>query len=198
MVEPPAQTSLKTLTLANIKSIAAIEKLLNTEASPQRDKKIRRLLKELEVLNDEAMRVGLNASAQFIARAKTGRVRPAAVKGERGESAPRVQSPFSQLMEHHAKQFVDRRIPDAAAQGSAIKYILESFTPELAIKKYNQQLEESQGKWRVSWLTVRKDIGRMQTNGVRPLDASERNAARSTENFEFIENLRGGSGPDYH
>lgn len=197
MIEAPAQTSLKLLTLANIKSLAAIEKLLSTEASPQRDKKIRRVLKELEIHNDEAMRVGLNASAQFIARAKTGRARASAPKGE-NQPTPHVQTSFSQLMEHHARQFVDRRIPDAAAQGSAIKYILESFTPELAIKKYNQQLEESQGRYRVSWLTVRKDIGRMQTNGVRPLDATERNAARSAENFDFIADLRGNGGRDYH
>lgn len=193
----PAQIQLKKLTLENAKTIATIKKLLAEEAAPQRDKKILKVLTVLEVHTDEAMRVGLNASAQFIAQAKTGRVRTTTAKAS-SSAEPRVQSPFSQLMEHHAKQFVDRRIPDAAAQGSAIKYILESFTPELAIKKYNQQLEESQGRFRVSWLTVRKDIGRMQTNGVRPLDASERNAARSTENFEFIENLRGDRGPDYH
>lgn len=192
----PAQAQLKKLTLENAKTIANIKKLL-TEESPQRDKKILKLLTVLEVHTDEAMRVGLNASAQFIAQTKTGRARTSQAKAS-PSTEPKAQSPFSQLMEHHAKQFVDRRIPDAAAQGSAIKYILESFTPELAIKKYNQQLEESQGKWRVSWLTVRKDIGRMQTNGVRPLDAAERNATRYSENLEFIADLRGDSGPDYH
>lgn len=196
MTDSPEKSSLRNLTLIVVKSITALKKLLQSEASPQRDKKILRALTELEVNNDEAMRVGLELSASRIAQMKTGRTGNRSPSSN--SSAPRVQSPFSQLMEHHAKQFVDRRIPDAAAQGSAIKYILESFTPDLAIKKYNQQLEESQGKWRVSWLTVRKDIGRMQTNGVRPLNAGERNDAQYSENLDFIANLRGDDGRDYH
>jgi hypothetical protein len=195
--QSPAQVQLKKLTLENAKTIATIKKLLTEESAPQRDKKILKVLTVLEVHTDEAMRVGLNASAQFIAQAKTGRVRTTTAKAATS-AEPRVQSPFSQLMEHHAKQFVDRRIPDAAAQGAAIKYILESFTPELAIKKYNQQLEESQGRYRVSWLTVRKEIGRMQTHGVRPLNAGERNDAQRSQNLDFIADLRGDGGRDYH
>lgn len=196
MTDSPEKSSLRNLTSTVVKTITALNKLLEMPATPQRDKKMLRAFKELEVNNDEAMRVGLELSPRQIALMKTGRSGNRSPKSNSSE--PRVQSPFSQLMEHHANQFVDRRIPDAAAQGSAIKYILESFTPDLAIRKYNQQLEESQGKWRVSWLTVRRDIGRMQTNGVRPLEATERNAARSAENFDFIADLRGDGGRDYH
>lgn len=196
MTDSPEKISLKTLTLTVVKTSTALKKLLLSEASPQRDKKMIRLLAELEVNNDQAMRDGLELSPRQIALMKTGR------SGSRSKasnnSTPRIQTPFSQLMEYHAKQMVDGRIPDAAAQGQAIKWILESFTPELAIKRYNQQVEQSQGTWRVSWLTVKKDIGRMQAHGNRPMDAADRNTERLNGNLDLIADLRGDPGRDYH
>lgn len=190
MDDSPEKSSLRNLTLTVVKSITALKKLLKPE-----DKKILRLLAELEVHNDEAMRVGLELTASRIAQMKTGRTGNRPQKSD--SSAPRVQSPFSQLMEHHAKHFVGG-ITDGGAQGKAIKWILERFTPELAIRRYNQQVQESQGRFKVSWLTVQKDIGRIQSNGTRPMDAADRNAARYDENLELIADLRGDGGRDYH
>mgnify|MGYP003579487831 CR=1 FL=1 len=173
MIESPAHTSLKTLTLATIKTIAVIEKLLKTGATPQRDKKITRALKELEVLNDEAMRVGLNQSAQFIARAKTGRVRP--------EQKPTVDqqrgNDHRDLMKFHFEH-IKGPIADGAAQGAALKWLLEHFSPDVLKQCYTHQLTE---KWRgrVSWTTVKSDIGKWLAN-------AERNGQGHTESgFEF-------------
>ena len=197
MDESPEKQVLKTLTLCTVKALSKIEKLLNEAPDKKRDKKIQRITKELEVCNDEVMRNVLNLSAEGIAKLKTGRGLGSSGGRSSSPNQQRIETPFQQLMRHHAQNIVGP-IPDPGAQGQAIKWILESFTPELAIRKYNSQMEESQGRYRVSWLTVKRDIGRIQSNGVRPLDATERNAARFTENSEFIENLRGGSGPDYH
>lgn len=199
MTDSPEGKSLRTLTGCVVQSLNKLNKALGKEASPKRDKDMLRLLKELEICNDDAMRQGLQLSPARIAQMKTGRSRSRSAPVNPSE--PRVLSPFSQLMQHHANQFVDRRVPDAAAQGQAISYILKSFTPGLAIQKYNEQLEDSARSnrpWRVSWLTVKRDIARIQTHGVRPLDAAERNDARYSENLEFIADLRGSSGGDYH
>lgn len=159
MIESPSQTSLKTLTLANIKTIAAIEKLLKTEATPQRDKKIIRALKELEVLNDEALRIGLNASAQFIARAKTGRVRP--------EQKPTVDqqrgSDHRDLMKFHFDH-IKGPIADGAAQGSALKWLLEHYSPDVLKQCYSFQTTEAWRGGRVSWLSVKSEIGKWLNN----------------------------------
>lgn len=158
MIETPAQKSLKTLTLANIRAIATIEKLLKTEATPQRDKKITRALKEIEVHNDEAMRVGLNASAQFIARAKTGRVR--------AEPKPSVDQQRSAdhraLMQFHFEH-IKGPIADGAAQGAAVKWLLEHYSSEVVKQCYEFQTTE---KWRgkVSWISVKSDIGSWLNN----------------------------------
>ena len=194
MIESPSKTSLKTLTLATIKTIAAIEKLLKTEATPQRDKKIIRALKELEVNNDEAMRVGLNQSAQFIARAKTGRVRP--------EQKPTVDqqrgAAHRELMKFHFEH-IKGPIADGAAQGAALKWLLGNYSEEVIKKCYEFQTTES---WRgkVSWISVKSDIGGwLARNGkdtpARALSASERNEQQLIRNIESVGQLRrSGSG----
>lgn len=178
MIESPAQTSLKTLTLATIKTIAAIEKLLKTEATPQRDKKITRALKELEVLNDEAMRVGLNQSAQFIARAKTGRVRP--------EQKPTVDqqrgADHRALMQFHFDH-IKGPIADGAAQGAAVKWLLEHFSVEALKAEYEAQAREA-WRSRVSWISVKSDIGKRRSSpGASKQNASVEAAKRVAESF---------------
>jgi hypothetical protein len=195
MTDSPERASLQTLATTLQKALNALKKTMAQEHGPKRDKKIYRIMAEVELVNDEAMRRGLNFTNQYIAKLKTGG--GSGSRSPASNTSPKVETPFQQLMAHHARNIVGP-IPDPGAQGAAIKWILESFTPELAIKKYNSQLEQSNGNWRVSWLTVKKDIGRIQPNGVRPLDASERNAARYSENLEFISDLRGGTSGDYH
>lgn len=176
-------------------------RLLNTlsdgmkeEDQGKREKKCGRALKEIELINDEAMRTGLGLSINQIIQQKT-RSRGSAKNAKSAE--PREKTPFQQLMDHHAKHVVGP-IPDAGAQGSAIKWILQSFTVDLAIKKYDAQLDEGWRQGRVSWLTVRQEIGRIQTNGNRPTDGAERNANRLGDNLELIQELRGEAGGDHN
>lgn len=159
MIESPSQISLKTLTLETVKTIARIEKLLTDEASPQRDKKIRQALKELEVHNDEAMRVGLNQTAQFIARAKTGRVRPQQPPNKDQQRGIDHRT----LMQFHFEH-IKGPIADGAAQGAAIKWLLEHYAPEILRKCYEFQLTENWRQGRVSWTTVKRDIGTWLNN----------------------------------
>lgn len=191
MTDSPERLSLQTLSTTLQKALNALKKTMNEETSAKRDKKIQRILTEVELVNDEAMRVGLSLTNAHIAKLKTGS--GSRSKGPAVSATPKVETPFQQLMVHHARNIVGP-IPDPAAQGSAIKWILESFTPDLAIKKYNSQLEQSNGNWRVSWLTVKRDIGRIQTNGARPMDAADRNAERFNGNLSLIEDLRRNAG----
>ena len=187
MIDSPERLSLQTLATTLQKALNALKKTMAQEHGPKRDKKILRIMAEVELVNDEAMRNGLSFTNSHIAKLKTG-----GGSGHRSPSvntSPKVETPFQQLMKHHANNIVGP-IPDPAAQGQAIKWILESFTPELAIKKYNAQLEQSNGSWRVSWLTVKRDIGRIQPNAARPMDAADRNAERRNGNLSLIEDLR--------
>lgn len=181
---------LQELTKSVCKAINVLNEALREEDQVKRDKKASRALKEIEVINDDAMRSGLGLSVNQIVQQKT---RSRGTSKSAKITIPKVLSPFQQLMAHHAEHIIGP-IPDPSAQGSAIKWILESFTPELAIKKYDSQLEISNGSWRVSWLTVKRDIGRIQTHGARPMDAAERNAERLNGNLSLIEDLRRNAG----
>lgn len=183
---------LSELTKEVCKTLNIINEALKDEDKGKREKKCGRALKEIELVNDEAMRVGLGLSVRQIAQLKT-RSRGSSNKHKTTE--PREKTPFQVLMDHHAKNVVGP-IPDGGAQGSAIKWLLQSFTPELAIKKYDELLREPWRHGRVSWLTVRQEIGRIQTNGTRQTDSTERNADRLNGNLSLIQELRGDSGGD--
>jgi hypothetical protein len=195
MEESPERQALETLTVLVAITVSSLNRLRLEEVSPQREKRITAIVNQLEVHNYDAMRFGLNRSAEYIARLKTGRGSRSKTRKPRDATAPKVEAPHQQLMAHHNNHVVGG-IPDGGAQGKAIKWILERFAPEFAIAKYDQQLQDSQGRYRVSWLTVQKDIGRIQPNG-RPIDATDRNAARLRDNL-FIEDLRGEAETDYH
>ncbi len=171
--------SLESLTIAVCKTL--------NQVPAHGDKKFARALKELELINDAAMRDGLGLPVHRIAQLKT-RSRVSSKKQQSSE--PRILSPFRQLMDFHAKHIVGP-IPDAGAQGSAIKWILASFTPELAMKRYESQLSEPWRQGHVSWLTVKQDIGRMNRNGNGRSDAAERNASRLDDSFDLLAELRG-------
>lgn len=169
--------SLENLTIAVCKTL--------NQVPAHGDKKFARALKELELINDAAMRDGLGLPVHRIAQLKT-RSRGSAAKPKSTEL--RVLSPFHQLMEFHAKHIVGP-IPDGGAQGGAIKWILASYTPDLAIKRYESQLTEGWRNGHVNWLTVKQDIGRMGNNGTR--DSAERNESRLNGSFELLAELRG-------
>lgn len=182
---------LEELTKAVCKSINRINEALEEKDEKRRSKVAARVLKELEIVNDEAMRSGLGLTVYQMMNVKT-RKHGATKKKIAGEREPREPTPHQQLMEHHAKHVVGP-IPDGAAQGAAVKWILQHFTPELAIKKYIDQVSEGRIR-RVSWLTVKQDIGRIQQNGARPADGAERNAERLSDNLDLISELRGDAG----
>ena len=190
MTDSPEKSSLRNLTLITVKALSALNRLLQQEATPQRDKKMLRLVKELEVNNDEAMRVGLSLSAQYIARVKTGRIRPAApiatVDQKRGND-------HSALMKFHFDH-IKGPIADGAAQGAALKFLLDNYSAEVVRKCYEYQLSEN---WRgkVSWLSVKSDIGGwLARNGqdtpTRALSASERNEQQLIRNIASVGQLR--------
>ena len=68
------------------------------------------------------------------------------------------QSPHSRLMAFHDSRLVGG-ISDAGAQGAAIKWLLERFTPEQCEAEYLKLAGEEWRSTPVTWLTVKKHIG---------------------------------------
>lgn len=188
---------LQELTKLVCKSINLLNDALKEDDRSKREKKSGRALKELELVNDEAMRSGLGMSVNQILQQKTRSHNSSKSPKPAKSTEPKELTPFQQLMAHHAKHLAGP-VPDGAAQGAAIKWILQNFTPDLAIRKYDSQLDERWREGKVSWLTVKQEIGRLQTNGSRQADGAERNADRLSDNFELIQELRGEAGGDNH
>ena len=188
---------LQDLTKSVCKTINLLNESLKEIDSAKRDKKSGRALKELELVNDEAMRSGLGMSVNQILQQKTRSHNSSKSAKTAKPAEPRELTPFQQLMAHHANHLAGP-IPDGAAQGSAIKWILQYFAPEWAIQKYDAQRRETWREGKVSWLTVRQEIGRLQQNGARQSDGAERNADRLSDNFELIQELRSEAGGDNH
>ena len=67
-------------------------------------------------------------------------------------------SPHTRLMAFHDSHLVGG-IPDAGAQGAAIKWLLERYTPEQCEAEYNKLAGEEWRSTPVTWLTVKKHIG---------------------------------------
>ena len=194
MTDSPEKNALRTLTIAIVKGLAKIEKLLNEAPDKKRDKKIQRITKELEVCNDQAMQIGLQMTPQHIARAKMGRMSlpsPPTVDQQRGTA-------HRDLMKFHFEH-IKGPIADGAAQGAALKWLLDNYSEEVIRKCYEFQTTES---WRgkVSWTSVKSDIGGwLARNGkdtpARALSASERNEQQLIRNIESVGQLRrSGSG----
>lgn len=178
MADSAEKTALAALTLNVVRTVGKLNKALLTEASPKRDKQMRQLLTELEVWNDEAMRNGLHLTPQHIARVKTGRVRTApepSVDQKRGND-------HTALMRFHFDH-IKGPIADGGAQGAALKWLLESFSPEALKAEYELQLTE---KWRgrVSWLSVKTDIGKRKEHG------QSNRSTDSNSTFEFTPESR--------
>jgi hypothetical protein len=187
---------LQELTKSVCKTINAITEALSEEDKVKRNKKAGRALKEIEVINDDAMRSGLGLSVNQIVQQKTRSRGSSKTHKSVDPKEPKPLTPFQLLMAHHAKHLAGP-IPDGAAQGSAVKWILQYFTPEWAIQKYEAQLQERWREGKVSWLTVRQEIGRLQQNGTQS-DATERNAGRLAGNLQLIQELRSDTGGDHN
>lgn len=67
-------------------------------------------------------------------------------------------SAHSRLMAFHDSNLTGG-IPDAPAQGKAIKWLLERFTPEQCEAEYEKLRSEAWRTTPVTWLTVKKHIG---------------------------------------
>lgn len=81
-------------------------------------------------------------------------------------------SPHARLMEFHS-QHLKGPIPDGGAQGAAIKWLLASYKPETCEACYESLLND---KWRskVSWLTVKSEIGSWLARQPEAANGSER------------------------
>src|ERR1044071_3283030 len=104
MAESPEKQALQALATTLQKALNALKKTMAQEHGPKRDKKMLRIITEIELVNDEAMRKGLSFTNGYIAKLKTG-----SGSGSRAPSVnavPKAETPFQQLMMHHAKYIV--------------------------------------------------------------------------------------------
>lgn len=96
----------------------------------------------------------------------------------------REPSAHAALMELHAFN-LKGPIADAGAQGAALKWLLTNYAPDVLRECYQSQLVE---RWRakVSWLTVRSDIGSwLSRNGNGNNQKHTSNGNNSEGTFEF-------------
>ncbi len=89
----------------------------------------------------------------------TERVKPAAPDPSLDPSVTvKELSAHARLMAYHDANLTGG-IPDAPAQGKAIKWLLERFTPEQCETEYEKLRSEEWRTTPVTWLTVKKHIG---------------------------------------
>jgi len=174
MGESPERASLQILATTLQKALNALKKAMAQEHGPKRDKKINRIMAEVELVNDEAMRKGLNFSNGYIAKLKTGRI-----------SAQQITPPESngnggahrELMKFH-HDHITGPIGDAGAQAAVLKYLLERYAVEILKECYEALNGET---WRDrfrGWLTVKSEIGQWMARGKRSVTTK---ADRSVE-----------------
>lgn len=96
------------------------------------------------------------------------------VEEELREGEQKQPSPHSRLMEFH-NQHLDGPIPDPAAQGAAIKWLVATYKPDTCEACYRSLLRDG-WRARVSWLTVKSEIGAWlprNGNGHQPARSAE-------------------------
>lgn len=163
MAESPERAFLQTLATTLQKALNALKKTMAQEHGPKRDKKIYRIMAEIELVNDEAMRRGLSFTNGYIAKLKTGRISPQQITPPESNGNG---SAHRELMKFH-HDHIKGPIGDAGAQASAVKYLLEHYAIELLKDCYEALNGET---WRDrfrGWLTVRSEIGQWMTRGKR-------------------------------
>lgn len=198
MSDSPERSSLQTLATTLQKALNALKKTMVQEHGPKRDKKILRIMAEVELVNDEAMRNGLRFTNGYIAKLKTGRITSQQITPA---SPSNNGNAHAALMKFHFDH-IKGPIADGAAQGAAIKFLLEHYAVDVLKKCYEFQLTES---WRgkISWISVKSDIGGwLARNGqdtpTRALSASERNEQQLIRNIESVGQLRRSGSGDSH
>jgi hypothetical protein len=83
---------------------------------------------------------------------------------------PKELSAHASLMKIHYDR-LSGKIPDPAAQGAAVKWLLQNYTEAQAAQCYAAKIGGD--RWRVSWLTIKSEIGdwlqggKAKTNGKR-------------------------------
>jgi DNA-binding transcriptional ArsR family regulator len=100
-------------------------------------------------------------------------------------SPPRADSAAANSEHRKGMAYLQERcgpIPDPAAQGAALKWLLQHYTLEQCCACIDAFLGDDWRKARVSWLTVKKEIGswmsrreRRDEHGGRPRTSSRRN-----------------------
>jgi phage replication O-like protein O len=77
---------------------------------------------------------------------------------QKKEKEKKERSAHSRLMAFHDSHLTGG-IPDPAAQGKAIQWLLKTFTPEQCEAEYEKLRSEAWRTTPVTWLTVKKHIG---------------------------------------
>jgi hypothetical protein len=192
------RSSLQTLATTLQKALNALKKTMAQEHGPKRDKKILRIMAEVELVNDEAMRNGLRFTNGYIAKLKTGRITSQQIAPPQANGNSNAHSELMRFHHDHIKG----GIGDGAAQGAALKWLLNQYSPDVLRRCYEFQTTEH---WRnrVSWISVKSDIGGwLARNGqdtpTRALSASERNEQQLIRNIESVGQLRRSGSGDSH
>jgi len=176
MTDSPERASLQILATTLQKALNALKKTMAQEHCPKRDKKICRIMAEVELVNDEAMRKGLNFSNGYIARLKTGRISAQQITPAQSSTNGNAHS---ELMRFH-HQHIKGPIGDGAVQGAAIKFLLEHYSAD-TLKECYEALTLDTWRSKVAWTTVRSEIGNWLARGKRNSPGTATKADRSVE-----------------
>jgi len=176
MTDSPERSSLQTLATTLQKALNALKKTMAQEHGPKRDKKILRIIAEVELVNDEAMRNGLRFTNGYIAKLKTGRITSQQIAPPQSNAGSNAHS---ELMRFH-HQYIKGPIGDGAVQGAAIKFLLEHYSAE-TLKECYEALTLDTWRSKITWTTVRSEIGNWLARGKRNSPGTATKADRSVE-----------------
>ena len=76
---------------------------------------------------------------------------------KKGIKEKKETAAFAALMDFHAKRI--GHVPNGAAQGAALNWLLPKYSESQLLECYRFQMSEGWRRGRVSWLTVKQDIG---------------------------------------
>jgi hypothetical protein len=172
--------SLETLTRAVRKHLQRLTDALNETDIVKREKAIPRLMKMLELANDEAMLKGLGLSYAKVAQLKSANLR-AKPKSEHTKES----SPHHELI-RFAEQKACGSLPSYPAVAACVKWILEAGFDSLEVKDCWNDLEREEWRGAVTIFVVKNNIGAWKMRRVnRPLiDTKVDRTLRAVENVK--------------